>query len=208
MKFLVTLLIALVTFATADAAKVDIYKAALQNKIFTFKYKVNEFPIRSVNKKVATARNGNGGQTISSAVGMGALNSGGVIVTNNKDSYFENSYDAFTWIFQNANTKIGNYESKGEQSKHNVKAGGFSTLTKGDEKFQFWFEINDDGTKNFLFMTVGDLRKKLLKPIQTKSLKMLKNIQTPTKNFSKIIILEIQTFIKRCNRFCRPNKLY
>ena len=50
MKFLVTLLIALVTFATADAAKVDIYKNAMANKTFTLKYKINEFPIHNINK--------------------------------------------------------------------------------------------------------------------------------------------------------------
>ena len=42
MKFLVTLLIALVTFATADAAKVDIYKNAIANKTFTLKYKTRQ----------------------------------------------------------------------------------------------------------------------------------------------------------------------
>ena len=149
MKFLVTLLIALVTFATADAAKVDIYKAAFQNKTFTLKYKVNEFPIRSVNKKATTAQNGSGSQTISSAVGMGAVNSGGVIVMNNKDSYFENSYDAFTWIFKNKDIKIKNFESKGSEIRHDIKAGGSATLFKDSETFKFVFEINDDGTKNY-----------------------------------------------------------
>lgn len=150
MKFLVTLLIALVTFATADATKVDIYKAALQNKTFTLKYKVNEFPIRSVNKKTATARNiGFKNISISSAVGTGAVNSGGVIVFNKGDSYFENSYDAFTWIFKNKDVRTKNFESKGTEIRHDIKAGGNATLFKDGETFNFVFEFNEDGTKNY-----------------------------------------------------------
>lgn len=50
MKFLVTLFIALVTFSTANAAKVDIYKDAIANKTFALRYKINEISVHNLNK--------------------------------------------------------------------------------------------------------------------------------------------------------------
>ena len=180
MKFLVTLLIALVTFATADAAKVDIYKAALQNKTFTLKYKVNEFPIRSVNKKTATARNiGLKNISISSAIGMGVVNSGGVIVTNNKDSYFENSHDNYTRIFKNKDVKTKNFEAKGSEIRHDIKAGGNATLFKDGETFNFVFEFNNDGTKNYFVRDSWGGKSNKVKAVSEKKLEQAEKYSDP-----------------------------
>ena len=89
MKFLVTLLIVLVTFSTADAAKVDIYKEAMANKTFALKYKINEFPIHNINKdfnKNVVYKNDFFGQSqikiVTSRKNKQKINTEGIIVFN------------------------------------------------------------------------------------------------------------------------------
>ena len=148
MKFLVTLLIALVTFATADAAKVDIYKNAIANKTFTLKYKINEFPIHNINKDFSqnvTSKNDFFGQ---SNIKMNTSTNikqdkdvVAVIVFNKDDTYFERSFDI---LVMNAGQFLPFFSSK-----PTFKSGGGAILYKNGEEFGFQFEIKEDGTKKY-----------------------------------------------------------
>ena len=139
MKFLVTLLIVLVTFATADAAKVDIYKNAIANKTFTLKYKVNEFPIHNISKEVTFKTNFWGKDKITTKSNtQQEKDSGGIIVFNKEDTYLEQSFDI---PVMNAGFLV--------TGKTNFKPGGGATLFKNGETFSFSFELNEDGTKKY-----------------------------------------------------------
>lgn len=151
MKFLVTLLIALLTFATADAAKVDIYKTAIQNKTFTLKYTLNEFPIRSISKDSIFKNNAQDKfanikekleekrKIISQQIYRTYRSTEGLIVFNGNDSYFESYHDI----------PVVNIGSEIFGGKTKFKPGGGSVLYKDGEEFLFQFEIKEDGTKKY-----------------------------------------------------------
>ena len=156
MKFLVTLLIALVTFATADAAKVDIYKNAMANKTFTLKYKINEFPIHNIDKdfsqNVSYKMDFFGQAKIkidTSTITKKEANTGGVIVFNKDDRYFENSHDAYIVklnIPKIPKSRLGLFPQKDTRT---VKAGGEAVLYKDGEEFVFQFDIEEDGSQKY-----------------------------------------------------------
>lgn len=180
MKFLVTLLIAILTFATADAAKVDIYKSALQNKTFTIKYKINEFPVRNISKDfsqdIKIKTNFWGKRTTNSNNLQQETNTGGVIVFNKDDSYLENFHDAFTMNLNIPKTKgiLGT-----PQNTKKIKAGGIATLFKDGETFVFLLEIKDDGTKNFYTQNVWGGKSSKVQAVSEKRLQQAEEFGNP-----------------------------
>ena len=162
MKFLVTLLIVLVTFATADAAKVDIYKAALQNQTFTLKYKVTEFVKRSISKDAdVDVLN----RTIREAETSGKLDvaTGGVIVFDNDNSYIENSHDAYEeymgFMYRPAQVTGNDYT---KQLKH-FPTGGKAILRKDGKIQKFSFDLK--GTSKIYRSVPNKSREELIKEI-------------------------------------------
>lgn len=130
MKFLVTLLIVLVTFTTANAAKVDIYRDAINNKTFTLKYKIYPFPSHITNKEseVFLNKNGNVEKIIDeeSTKTKTELKSNGIVVMDKHNSYIE--------IFHYGSPNI-----IGDSIYYNDE--GSAVLTKDDEVFEFFIEI-------------------------------------------------------------------
>lgn len=173
MKFLVTFLIALVTFATANATKVDIYKAALQNKTFTLKYKVSEFPVHNISKDFNTdvtfKTNFWGKKTFTVNTSATETNTGGVIVFNKNDNYFENFHDAFTMKQQVGKTV----------NTQKIKAGGIATLFKNNETFIFLLEIKDDGTKNYFMRNMWGGKSSKVQAVSEKRLEQAEKYSDP-----------------------------
>ena len=134
MKFLVTFLAAMLIFATVDAAKIDIYKTAIQNKTFTLKYKVHKFQARSINKnsEINVYR---GAIYDQSQFGKSSADTGGVVVFNKDDSYVENSYDAYQII------------KSDNQLFETVNPGGNVLLRKNGEIFSYSFEVKNGKRK-------------------------------------------------------------
>ena len=183
MKFLVTLLIALVTFATADAAKVDIYKAALQNKTFTLKYKVNEFPVHNIskdfNKDVTFKTNFWGKKTFTVNTSATETGTGGVIVLNKDDSYFENSHDAFIMNLNISKTPKIKGVLATPKTTEKIKAGGIATLQKNGETFGFLFDFNEDGSKKYYTYNMWGSKSSKVQAVSEKRLEQAEEYGNP-----------------------------
>ncbi len=154
MKFLVTLLIALLTFATADAAKVDIYRDAIKNKTFTLKYKIYPFPYHTTNRETKIFINQYGGAekiTDEDPVQMKSeLKSTGIVVFDKDRSYIESVY----------------YGLPDGDSVY-TKDEGYSALIKNDEIFEFLIQFSK-GKKRYWGITSWGFKTSKVKaePIQ------------------------------------------
>lgn len=141
MKFIVMLLIALSFFTVADAAKIDIYRTAVQNKTFTLKYKITEFPVRISNRESKMNLISFQSHIYSTDTGhfsSDEVNTGGIIVLDGKNSYIENFHDAY---------KIDS-DYRGTRYVQNIYEGGICTLTKDGEIFKFLWKT-EDGAKKY-----------------------------------------------------------
>ena len=143
MKFFVTLLIALSIFSVADAAKVDVYRNAVQNKTFTLRYRITEFPIRISNREA----NVNVSSWSPSIAARGhfndnSINTGGIVVFDGRNSYIEIFHDAYETTF------VRKMNGEETHSAQKIKEGGICFLMKDGEFFNFFWEM-DDGVKNY-----------------------------------------------------------
>ena len=143
MKFFVTLLIALSIFSAADAAKVDVYRNAVQNKTFTLRYRITEFPIRISNREA----NVNVSSWSPSIAARGhfndnSINTGGIVVFDGRNSYIEIFHDAYETTF------VRKMNGEETHSAQKIKEGGICFLMKDGEFFNFFWEM-DDGVKNY-----------------------------------------------------------
>ena len=143
MKFIVTLLIALSFFAAADAAKVDIYRNAVQNKTFTLKYRITEFPVRVLNREAnVNVRSWKPSIADSGHFNDNSINTGGIIVFDGENSYIEDFHDAYEIAF------VEKMNGEETQFRSKVNERGICFLMKDGEFFNFFWEM-DDGVKKY-----------------------------------------------------------
>ena len=152
MKFFVTFLVAVLMFATVNAAKVDIYKTAIQDKTFTLKYKVYKFQTRTIDKnsKINVYR---GTIYDRNEFGISSADTGGVVVFSKDNSYIENSHDSYQRITYRDNNQF--FET--------VQPGGNVLLRKDGELFNYYFDIKNGERKYSADRSLTNLRGKKIK---------------------------------------------
>ena len=147
-KFLILTVAAIIFSNSADAAKIDVYRNAILNKTFTIKYEISTPPV--------VESNGNGNLSdkgfSSAAAGFQFSLQNGISVANNEDRYIE--------IYFKNNFNFTNRDAEGKiqtsHSKENYM--GSCQLTKGNEVFNFYYEVKNGVKKYYSYGNEGDYK--------------------------------------------------
>ena len=141
------LIIGLIT--STEAAKIDSYRNAILNKSFTLKYKVVTPQIRRLNKEFKISKSEMFGTDNIFDLASNETTqhiSGGIVVVNGDERYFEQNVAAYknVKIFANESGEL----ASGAAAK-DIKEMSTCTLIKGDETFYFYWDINENGNKRY-----------------------------------------------------------
>ena len=126
----------LILSSTVDAAKVDVYRNALLNKNFTLKYEVVDVPIVETSHDAVFTGKGLTNKKFTSLLDY--LHKG-IVVADGDNSYVEVSHDDYTatskYFAHTASVKF--------------KEGGYCSLVKDGETFNFFWDKKDGKRRYF-----------------------------------------------------------
>ncbi len=147
-KLLAAVLLGSIVFSpSSEAAKTDVYRDALINKSFTLKYKIVTPPIRRTDKELNIVETGSFGGFKFLDMQDSALKKqvdSGIIVVDGDDRYVEKEYGAYTRVdFTSSNAGAQTASMK------TVDKSGACVLTKGDEVFNFSWNLTKDNQKRY-----------------------------------------------------------
>ena len=135
-KIFLLLVTLLILTSSVDAAKVDMYRDALLNKSFTLKYEMVEVPVvETSHDAVLTGK----GLETKEYISLFDYLHKGIIVVDGDNRYFELAHDDY----------IATFKNHAVSSTVKLKEGGYCSLFKDGEVFNFFWDKKDGKRRYF-----------------------------------------------------------